>query len=160
MSRTRDAEFFRLKAAMHDLLARCGGLERSAALVGLSRAMMGKVNDRDDAAFLSIDAKLRLERECGAPLVSRVEAELLGHRLERVGGVAPEAGTAFDAHAAVLREVADLCRAFADAAADGRYSRTDSVTVDRELAELVREIERFRRVNAAVLAAAQAAAPS
>lgn len=148
-----DAEFYRLKAAIADLIEHCGGQSRAGEIVGLSQQMMSRVALRGDAAMLSLTAKLRLERECGEPLVTAVEAELLGHRLERVGGVEPAPGTHFDAHAAVMREVADLCRAFADAAQDGRYSPTDSVTVDRELAELVREIERFRRVNAAAQAA-------
>ncbi|CAN7333978.1 hypothetical protein LJR090_002531 [Bosea sp. LjRoot90] len=153
MSRAKDTDFYRLKAAMSDLMARCGGLARSAALVGLSTAMMGKVNDREDVAFLSIDAKLRLERECGAPLVTAVEADLIGCRLERNGPMptAPD-GCALSAHAAVMQEVGDLCSAFAHAQRDGRYSRTDAATVGRELAELRRAIESFERVHAAVMA--------
>jgi hypothetical protein len=154
MSRERDADFYRLKAAMADLMERCGGLARSAKLVGLSTAMMGKVNDRDDAAFLSIDAKLRLERECGAPLVTQVEAEMLGHRLERTGPAPAAApGTAYAAQAAVATEFAQFLHAFAERTRDGVFSRGDGAAVDRELADLMREVEAFRRFIAAQLAA-------
>lgn len=147
-----DADFYRLKAAAADLVARCGGGRRSAEITGLSPAMISNICQRDQAAMLSLFAKLRLELDCGAPLVSAVEAELLGHRLERIGGTPAAGGSPLDAHAAVMREVGDLCGAFAEAQRDGRYTRTDAAAVDRALADLVAEIERFRRVNAAALA--------
>lgn len=154
--RIKDASFFRLKAAMADLIERCGGQRRAGETVGLSQQLMSRVCIRDDATMLSLDAKLRLELECGEPIVSRVEAELLGCRLEPVEpGLTSTGETPFGAHAQVMAEVADLCRSFAHSVADGKYSRTDAVTVDRDLTELARSIERFRRVNAVTLAAAQ-----
>lgn len=148
--RIRDAHFYRIKAAMADLIDRAGGQKRSGEIVGLSQQMMSRVCLRDDATMLSGDAKLRLEMECGAPIVTAVEAQILGHRLEplerRPG--APE-GTPYDAHAAVMIEMADLARAFAESVRDGKYSRTDAATVDKALAELIEQAERFRRINAA-----------
>lgn len=153
--RIRDASFFRLKAAMADLIERCGGQRRAGEIVGLSQQMMSRVCQRDDGAMLSLEAKLGLERECGEPIVSRIEAELLGCRLEPIEQPAFAPGASpFDAHAQVMTEVGDLCRSFAVSVADGKYSRTDAATVDRDLTELARSIERFRRVNAATMAGA------
>jgi hypothetical protein len=153
MSRARDADFYQIKGGFRDLFERCGKLARSGRLVGLSTAMMGKVNDREDAAFLSIDATLKLERDCGQPIVTRIMAELLGYRLERIEPAPVEAeGCPLSAHAAVMQEVGDVCRAFAQGQADGRYSRADAISVSRELAELRRTIERFERVNAKTMA--------
>lgn len=148
-----DADIFRIKAAMADLIERCGGQKRSGGLVSLSQQMMSCICDRKHSAMLSLRAKLLLEMECGAPLVTAVEAELLGYRLEPVAPRTANAdGTPYDAHAAVMTEVADLCRSFSVSVADGRYSHTDALTVGRDLAELRRSIERFERVNAATLA--------
>lgn len=144
-----DADFYRLKAAMADLVSRCGGQKRAAELVGLAQSMISYVCQRDNPAMLSLAAKLTLERECGVPVVTQIEAELLGHRLERDGPlVLPASEGPFDAHAAVMIEVGDLCRTFSQAVGDGKYSRTDALTVGNDLAELRRAIERFERVNA------------
>lgn len=148
--RTKDACFFRLKAAMADLIDRAGGQKRAGEIVGLSQQMMSRVCIREDDTMLSGRAKLRLELECGAPIVTAVEAQILGCRLEPLDSRpgAPE-GTPFDAHAAVMIEMADLARAFAEGVRDGKYSRTDAATVDKALADLIEQAERFRRINAA-----------
>ena len=148
-----DANFYRIKAAMADLIDRAGGQKRAGEIVGLSQQMMSNVAQRDSSHVLSIAGKLALERECGAPVVTQVEAEWLGFRLEpMVPPTAGPDGTPFEAHAVVMAEVADLCRSFSRSVADGKYSRTDALTVDRDLMELGQSIERFRRVNATTLA--------
>ena len=157
----RDADFFRLKAAMADLVARCGGQKRAGQIMdGVSQQMVSQICDRDSASMLTMRGKLALEAECGAPVVTAIEADLLGYRLERErAGMAPpdrEAPCAFSAHAAVMKEVGDLCGAFSVAVADGSFSRTDAATARRELSQLRRAIEAFERV----CAAAEAEAPS
>jgi hypothetical protein len=148
-----DTDFYSLKAATTDLIARCGGQPRAGAIVGVSQQHMSRIAHRDDGSMLTIIGKLALENECGEPLLTRAEAKLLGYRLERDGEIVVQVdGCALSAHAAVMQEVGDLCRAFADAQRDGRYSRTDAVTVGRELADLRRAIERFERVNLATMA--------
>lgn len=145
-----DADFYLLKAAMADLVERCGGQKRAADIVGLAQSTISYVCQRDNPAMLSISAKLMLERECGVPVVTKVEAELQGHRIEREGApLCAGADGPFDAHAAVMVEVGDLCRTFSQAVGDGKYSRTDALTVGKDLADLRRAIERFERVNAA-----------
>lgn len=157
----RDADFFRLKAAMADLVARCGGQKRAGQIMdGVSQQMVSQICDRDSSSMLTLRGKLALEVECGTPVVTAIEAEMLGFRLVREGGAAapaePGAPCAFSAHAAVMKEVGDLCGAFSVAVADGSFSRTDAATARRELSQLRRAIEAFERV----CAAAEAAAPS
>lgn len=158
----RDADFFRLKAAMADLVARCGGQKRAGQIMdGVSQQMVSQICDRDSPSMLTLRGKLALEAECGAPVVTAVEAELLGFRLVRESGAAVASGSepvpcAFSAHAAVMKEVGDLCGAFSVAVADGSFSRTDAATARRELSQLRRAIEAYERV----CAAAEAAAPS
>lgn len=147
-----DADFYRLKAAMADLVSRCGGQARAAEIVGLAQSTISTICQRDNPAMLSLAAKLALERDCGEPAVTRVEAELLGFRLERASPPAPAEACAFGANASVMQEVGDLCRVFSQSVSDGRYSRTDALTVGRELAQLRQAIERFERVNATILA--------
>lgn len=151
----RDAEFLRLKAGAADLVDLCGGQKRAGEIIGVSQQQISKLVEREGNAMFSIRSKLMLEQECGNPVMTRVCAELLGFRLERDGAPPPPPGEGpFAAHAAVLAEVGDLCRSFSQAVSDGKYSCTDAVTVGRELADLRRAIERFERVNAAVLASA------
>ncbi|SEG58962.1 hypothetical protein [Bosea lathyri] len=155
--RIKDLSFYQRKAAMADLIERVGGPTRAGQLLTVTQQLMSRVKDRDDPTMLTLDGKLALELECGEPVVTRVEAELLGFRLEPIARpVAEPDGTPFDAHAAVMAEVADLCRSFSRSVADGKYSRTDAVTVGRDLAELRRSIERFDRVHAAILAGVSA----
>jgi len=147
-----DADFFLIKASHGDLIDRAGGQKRAGGLVGLSQQMMSCVRDRKHAALLSVRSKLILERDCGEPLATRVEADLLGHGLVRLAPLPIAHDSPFSAHAAVIEGVGDLCQVFSQSVADGVYSRTDAATVDARLSDLVRDIERFRRVNAAALA--------
>lgn len=154
MSRVRDAEFYRLKSGFRDLFERCGGLARSGRLVGRTAAMLGKVNDRDEGAFLAIDATLLLERDCGEPVVTRVMAEILGFQLEG-GGSAAAPRNPYGAVAEISREYAELVEQFALRTVDGVFSKADGAALDRELAGLIAKAEAFRRF----IAAAQAAPP-
>lgn len=149
-----DKDFYRLKAAAADLVARCGGGKRSAEITGLSPAMISNVCQRDHSAMLSLSAKLLLELDCGAPLLSAVEADILGHRLERTAPRPPsdEPQSAFAAHAGVMIEAADFARDFALAVADGKYSRADALIVGRAICDVRAKLEAFDRFNAAVLA--------
>ena len=149
-----DRDFYRLKAAAADLVARCGGGKRSAEITGLSPAWISNICQRDHSAMPSLAAKLLLEKDCGVPLLTAVEAELLGHRLERAAPrpAGDEPPSAFAAHAAVMVEAADFARDFALAVADGRYSRADAVIIGRAICDVRAKLEAFERFNAAVLA--------
>ncbi len=148
----KDAQFLRLKAGATDLVDMCGGQKRSGEIVDVSQQRVSKIVQRGDDAMFSLRATLALELECGEPVLTRVMAELQGFRLEREGPPPTSEGCIHGAHAAIMIEIADFCRAFGEAWRDRDYSRTDAAHVDRELTDLIRMAEAFRRINAAEMA--------
>ncbi len=149
--RTKDFKFFRLKAAMADLIECCGSQKRAGEIAGVSQQLMSRVAIRDDATMLSIPAKLALELDCGKPIVTQAEAELLGHRL--VAEPRPAVpGCAGSATAGLASEFAELMANYAARTADGVFSRADAMAIDRDLAEVIRVAEAYRGMIAAHLA--------
>ena len=149
--RTMDANFFRRKAAMADLIELCGGPTRAAKLLVCSQQLMSRVNQRDDPTVLTSEGKLALERESGQPLLTQIEAEMLGFHLVSIEPRNSSAdGTPLDGHAGIMAEVADFCGAFSRAWADRTYSRTDARECGCELRQLREQIERMERINAAI----------
>lgn len=149
-----DAEFFRIKASHADLIDRCGGQKRAGGIVGLGQPMMSNVQNRGHGALLTVRGKLLLERECGEPLATRVEAELLGCTLEqRTRPQGPLPANPFAAVAAISQEYSDLVGSFAQRTADGDFSRADGAALDRDLGDLIARAEAFRKFIAAQMAA-------
>lgn len=145
-----DADFYRLKASQSDLVARCGGQKRAGEIVGVVQSAISYVVQRDNPAMLSVSAKLKLERECGDPVVTRVCAELQGFRLVGDGeGAVQLPANPYAAVASLSAEYADLMGAFAQRTSDGDFSRADGAALDRDLADLIARAEAFRRFIAA-----------
>ncbi|HEV2552736.1 MAG TPA: hypothetical protein VGV17_03115 [Bosea sp. (in: a-proteobacteria)] len=157
----RETWFWRVKAAQRDLIAQCGGVVRAAEIAGCSPSWVGKCNTANEDAFLSAPQKRALEADAGEPVVSRVECELLGFAVAAPGGpAASAAGDAFSAHAGLMREFGDLLSGFSERVRDGDFSRGDGSATDRDLSDIIRAAEDFRRVIAAHAAKAEGAAPS
>ena len=154
----RDTTHYALKAATADLVDRCGGQKRTGDLLGVTQQQISKLALREGDGMLSIRQKLVLEADCGEPVMTKVEADLLGFRLERAAPRPAEAtlGTPFSAHAQVMIEAADVARVFAHAVDDGVYSSTDAVICGKALADLKHAIEAFERINATIQAGSAA----
>lgn len=152
----RDTTHYALKAATGDLVDRCGGQKRAGDLLGVTQQQISKLALREGDGMLSIRQKLVLEADCGEPVMTKVEADLLGYRLERIAPRPVElvAGSPFSAHAQVMIEAADVARAFAHSVEDGVYSGTDAILCGRALADLKHAIEAFERINATIQAGA------
>ncbi|NVP57898.1 hypothetical protein [Mycoplana rhizolycopersici] len=73
-----NAWFHRLKAANRMLIKLNGGIEESARLASISKSQIGRCNSAGDTELLPITATIRLEAECGEPVVTRAMAELHG----------------------------------------------------------------------------------
>lgn len=123
----------RLKIGQADLIARCGGIERSADISHYGKSTVGRWNDRDDPTLMPVAAIAALEAECGVPVVSQIMTEAAhgAKGADRMIGNAAEA---------VSAEAADLARLFGDAlaklvasAADGDISGTESEINTRAL---------------------------
>lgn len=157
----RDAWFWRVKAAQRDLIAQCGGVVRSAEIAGCSSSWVGKCNTANEDAFLSAPQKRALEADAGEPVVSRVECELLGFAVAAPGAAgAVSPGDAFAAHAELVGEFGALLSGFSERVRDGDFSRGDGSATDRDLSDIIRAAEDFRRVIAAHAAKAEGSAPS
>ena len=148
----KDAHSYRLKAAAADLIVRVGGQKRAGEIVGVSQQMMSNVAQRDSGAMLTIAGKLALERECGTPLLTQVEADLLGYQLVPITERPVVPGNPYSAQAALVVEVGELLNNFGQRVRDGDFSRADAASIDRDLADIIRKAEAFRLLIAAQLA--------
>jgi hypothetical protein len=71
-----NAWFHRLKAANRMLIKLNGGIEASADLASISCSQIGRCNSTTNTELLPVTAIIRLEAECGDPVVTRAMAEL------------------------------------------------------------------------------------
>lgn len=149
MSAERDPFHFRIKAAQRELIAACGGIERAAALAGVSATQMGRLNAVGEADLMSLRVKARLEAAAGEPIVSRIEIEALGWTCAP-GQARPDCGE-MAGHTA---QAAEVMTAHAVAMADGRVTPAEADTLGRALAELARAVETARLAGAALQAQA------
>lgn len=76
-----NAWFHRLKAANRMLIKLNGGIEACVDLTSLSKSQIGRCNSDKDTDLLPIASVIRLEAECGNPVVTRAMAELHGCQL-------------------------------------------------------------------------------
>ncbi|WP_027037901.1 hypothetical protein [Mesorhizobium ciceri] len=142
------AWFYRLKAAQRDLIARAGGIERSAEIASLSKSQIGRFNNAGDPELMPLTAVLMLEAECGAPLVTAVMAELNGRRLAdaEIGDAANASIMA--SHAEVVVQAGELMAKGAIAFADGRLTPSEAAGIDRSAASLEHAVSDLRRAAA------------
>lgn len=147
-----DAFLFRLKAAQRDLIARCGGIARTEAIVHVSKSQVGRWNSPTDSDLMMLGAVMALEADCGEPLVTAVLAEANGRRLTD-----PEKSRQADvnvlaAHSEVMRHGAEVANSVSVAIADGTVTPAEASIVDRTLAEMERAVSAMRRSLAVVKA--------
>ena len=76
-----NAWFHQLKAANRLLIKKNGGIEASADITSMSKSQIGRCHSDGDTELLPLPAQLRLEAECGDPVVTRVMAGLHGCKL-------------------------------------------------------------------------------
>ncbi|TGQ69542.1 hypothetical protein EN829_014900 [Mesorhizobium sp. M00.F.Ca.ET.186.01.1.1] len=142
------AWFYRLKAAQRDLIARAGGIERSADLASMSKSQVGRFNNAGDPDLMPLPAVLMLEAECASPLVTAVMAELNGRRLAdaEVGDTANASIMA--SHAEVVVQAGELMAKGAIAFADGRLTPSEAAGIDRSAASLENAVSNLRQATA------------
>lgn len=76
-----NAWFHRLKSAHRKLIKKNGGIDDAAEIALISSSQIGRCNSETDNQFLPIVAVLKLEAECGDPVVTRAMAGLHGMKL-------------------------------------------------------------------------------
>ncbi|MET3602153.1 hypothetical protein [Martelella mangrovi] len=147
-----DAFHHRLKAAQRDLIARAGGIERTAAKVDFSKSQVGRWNSPTDPEIMPIIAAVTLEADCGVALVTAVMAEAGGRRLTDPDADKAAAVSLMQAFAENQRQGAELFNAFAVAISDGDFTPTEATTVDRLAAQQEVSLASVRQACAAVKA--------
>jgi hypothetical protein len=126
---------FRLKAATRDLVKACGGLVRAGSVCGFSKTEVGRWQAVAEADLIPLVAIVRLEADCGLPIVTAALAELQGHTLTPTDG-GLECGSVFAAHAKVLGAVGAVASHIAEAAADGIVTPGEAEAIDRDVGRL------------------------
>lgn len=139
----------RIHTAIRELIDEAGGCDGAAEVLGLKKSQIGRMRVYPPEAMMSAFQKSKLEAFVGKPIVTKVEAEMLGFEM-----VAQDAPTALDgcpnaSHAAVLAEACDLAKTYAQLSPDG-LSVNDSNIIDAILKDLARATERARQAFAAI----------
>lgn len=138
--------FFRLKAAMHDLIDRAGGIERAAELCGYSKSAVGRWHCRHSEDFMPLAAIVALEAETGSPLVTRAMAGLNG--LECTAAPTGEAHV-MGAYVKLTEKTASLNSTVANAMADGVITPGELTQIDEAASAAENATERLRQTVAA-----------
>lgn len=135
---------FVLKAAVRDLVARCGGYARAAGLVAISRSQMHRYGAPEAPDMIDVGRALVLEKDCGLPLLTGALAAAHGRGLtDPSGNDGPEGflAAAFDAAEAVAEADAGHARA----ARDGVISPNEAEDLARRDTAAIVAIRRRRR---------------
>ncbi|TRL35515.1 hypothetical protein [Rhizobium straminoryzae] len=155
-----NAWFHQLKAANRQLIKKNGGIEASADLCSLSKSQVGRCHSDSDTELLPIPAVLRLEAECGDPVVTRVMAALHGCKLT---DPTLESGDG----ACLLRESLELSARAAEyqrnasiAFSDLKVNSTEAKQALRDLAMIVEKASALSRQYAEIAASGGTDAPA
>lgn len=138
--------FFRLKAAMHDLIDRAGGIERAAELCGYSKSAAGRWHCRTAEDLMPISAIMTLEAETGSPLVTRAMCGLNG--LECSAAASDETHV-MGAYVRLTEKTASLNATVASAMADGIITPGELTAIDEAASEATAVTEQLRGAVAA-----------
>jgi len=133
--------FFRLKAAMNDLIDRSGGIERAAEISGYSKSAVGRWHCRHSEDLMPIAAIITLELDAGAPLVTRAMAGL--HGLECAVSSHGETHV-MGAYVNLTASTAALNSEVASAMADGVITPGEQTRIDEIASDVEASVEQLR----------------
>jgi len=142
MSTTLETKsFYRLKAAMHDLIDRAGGIERAADVCGYSKSAVGRWHCRHADDLMPIAAVLALEIDSGSPLVTRTMCGL--HGLECTTAASDETHV-MNAYVDVTAKTAGLNGEVAAAMADGVMTPAEITRIEKAASDTAQAVETLR----------------
>lgn len=121
------SHFYRLKAAMEDLVKKAGGIERAAELCGYSKSTVHRWASREHPELMPLPAIILLEDDTGDPIVTRAMCAVRG--LNTVPSPATD-GKIIGSFVRLNRAMAELNAEFAEAAADGVITGTEQERID------------------------------
>lgn len=135
----------RIKSAQRDLIARCGGIERSAEITSFGKSNVGRWNNPTDPDLMPVNAVLALEADAGVALVTAVMAGLNGRRLVEPDCQGKDPGSVFGHHAEAVRAAGDLMCAGAQAFADGVLTTAEMAMIDRAASQVETALSELRK---------------
>ncbi len=138
MPLSENAFHYRLKAAVHDLITYCGGIEQAGSIAGYGKSTVHRWQDREGTDMPPLLAVVALERHCGRAFVSEVMAGVTGRELSEPVAHLSTQSDILVAHAHVRVSEASLGLAVAEAVADGVVTPAEVAHIDREAALLDR----------------------
>lgn len=141
---------FRLKAAMRDLIAAAGGIERAADLLTMGKSTVGRWQDPDAKDFPSIAHVVALEAECGRGDVSRAMAEFAGLTVAGRPADADANAGLMATHAEAVTHAAAMMAEGALAFSDSTVTPAEANSMDRAAQRLEDAVSNYRRELARV----------
>ncbi len=145
-----NARHFRLKAALRDLVAACGGIERTAEIVTMGKSTVGRWQDPDAKDFPSIAVVAQLEAECGRADVSRAMAEIAGIPIGSREREAEGNACIMASHAEAVTRAARMMAEGAMAFSDSHVTPAEATSMDRAVQGLEEALGEYRKVLATV----------
>lgn len=125
-----------IKTALHLLVARLGGVESAAAVIGRNPGRISDATNRGRPDMLPADQVVALEAVAGEPLVTAAMARGLGFRLMRDGPAAAEPAHIPARLGAVAADLGALMQTLSNSLADGTLDdreRADAIVTADEL---------------------------
>jgi hypothetical protein len=138
----------RLKAATRDLIKHCGGIVRAGEISGYSKSEAGRWGNPGEPSTIPLLAIVRLEADCGVPLVTGVLADLAGHEIAPIDGGRQAATSLMHCQADVMAAAGGVVSTIAGALADGVVTPAEMDLIDRAAAPLTRATAQLRQCAA------------
>jgi hypothetical protein len=144
-----DHTILRIKAATRDVIEACGGLKRSAAIAKVSDSQLSRCSTASGGDVISIMAALALEADCGLHLITAAMASVHGRTLSDPEAAGEPAASVISRGAELVTAAAAAMAAAGDAARDGRITPAEYEAIDREFANVERQVATARKDFAA-----------
>lgn len=148
-----NAWFYQLKAANRSLIKKNGGIEGSAEITSLSKSQIGRCHNDSDTELLPIPAVLRLEAECGDPVVTRIMAGLHGRKISDPDSDTLDGRCLMRANAELSKLFGEYGTNIAVALSDLHVSRAEGSRGIKDLLAIRDQIEELVRILAGTQAA-------
>lgn len=143
-----NAWFYQLKAANRSLIKKNGGIETPADITSLSKSQIGRCHNDSDTELLPIPAVLRLEAECGDPVVTRIMAGLHGRKISDPDSDSPDGRCLMRANAELNKLVGEYGANIAIALSDLHVSPAEGSRGIKDLQAVRDQIDEVIRILA------------
>lgn len=140
-----NASHFRLKAAIRDLVAAAGGIERAADICTLGKSTIARWQDAEARDFPNVWHVRALEAECGRADVSRAMGEASGLAIGNRPASGADNACLMAAHADAAVKAAAMLTEGAMAFSDNAVTPAELVRMDDAVQQLEEAAARYRQ---------------